>query len=143
MRLVEVFVDWKPTVKGHGQNGRYVQRFEVVRRSDAKRISREDLEEYVERLRERYPDEDFKLGRVVFEGREYYVVSKKSYRRVDGRVRWAKGRIPIYFDLEEQRVFVPISYVRKRRRLASYIVFRTLGALGVSRVRYLKTEDRR
>ena len=57
----------------------------------------------------------------------------------DGKRVRVRDRIPIYVDLERQEFYVPQSYLRRRKKLANYIIMRTLGTLGVSRMRYIKT----
>jgi len=53
-----------------------------------------------------------------------------------GRVE--KG-IEIWFDLKEQKVYVPKFYVEKLPKLTNYLLMVTLGALGLTTTRYLKT----
>jgi len=137
-KLVRIFDEFRPTLRGKGNFGRYDQLFEVVRRPNPKTVTLEDLAEYVFNLKEKYPENGFQLREVRLNGRTYYVIDKKSWRRLKGGVRVrVTDRVPIYVDLERQEFYVPQWYVRKRRRLASYIVMRTLGTLGVSTVKYV------
>ncbi|RLI87407.1 MAG: hypothetical protein DRP01_01910 [Archaeoglobales archaeon] len=140
IRLVKIFDEHVPVVRGKGQFGRYDQLFEVVKKSEPRRLELEDLVEYVEGLRRRYPTHEFRLREVELNGRKFHVIDRKSWKRLeDGRRVRVRDRIPIYVDLERQEFYVPQSYLKRRKRLANYIIMRTLGALGVSRVRYVKT----
>lgn len=54
------------------------------------------------------------------------------------RERAGPGRLPIYFDLEGGRVFVDEDDYKVEPKLSNYILMRTLGALGLSRTRYVR-----
>jgi len=133
VELMEVFKDFEIIIKGGSFHGRYQYPMRVTKKDDPPRLSFEDLVEYVEHLKSKYPEKGFKLVKRRVEGREYYVIAKKAHW-VDeaGRLREHMDRVPIYIDLEGQRFFVPKRYLRDRRRLVNYIVMRALGALGVS-----------
>ena len=138
MRLVKIFDEHIPTVRGKGNFGRYDQLFEVVKKPNPRRVTFEDLAEYVFNLKERYPNENFQLREVELNGRKFYVIDKKSWKKLpDGRRIRVRNRIPIYVDLQNQEFFVPESYLKKQKRLANYIIMRTLGALGISTVKYI------
>ena len=138
MRLVKIFDEHVPTVRGKGNFGRYDQLFEVVKKPNPRRVTFEDLAEYVFNLKERYPNENFQLREVELNGRKFYVIDKKSWKKLpDGRRIRVRNRIPIYVDLQNQEFFVPESYLKKQKRLANYIIMRTLGALGISTVKYI------
>jgi len=137
-RLVKIFDEHVPVVRGKGQFGRYNQLFEVVKKRNPKKLTLEDLAEYVFNLKERYPDRGFQLREVELDGRKFYVIDKKSWRKLpNGRRVRVRDRIPIYVDLERQEFYVPQSYLKRRKRLTNYIIMRTLGTLGVSTVRYV------
>ena len=137
-RLVKIFDEHVPVVRGKGQFGRYDQLFEVVKKPNPKKLTLEDLAEYVFNLKERYPDRGFQLREVELNGRKFYVIDKKSYKRLrNGRIIRVNDRVPIYIDLERQEFYVPKWYLKNRRRLANYIIMRALGTLGVSTVRYV------
>ena len=139
MRLLNVFEDIEIIVRGKSCMGRYDATYQLVRRGDAKRVTLEDLEKYVENLRQRYPERGFKLRIAKFKGKTYYVIDQDVYERKRGRrKRKKKDRVPIYFDLERQEVYIPESYWRTNQRLAAYILMRTLGALGISTVKYVR-----
>ena len=56
---------------------------------------------------------------------------------------WHKGRVPIYFDLQARKVYVEAEIAEKEPRLVSYILMRTLGALGLTTVKHEKIIGRR
>jgi len=137
-RLVKIFDEHRPMVRGKGYFGRYRQLFEIVRRRSPKKVTLEAISEYVFNLKEKYPNEGFQLRKTQVNGRTYYVIDKKSRKRLpSGKLKQVSNRVPIYVDLERQEFYVPKWYLKNRKRLANYIIMRTLGALGVSTVRYL------
>ena len=138
--MLEVFKDFEVVVRGKCNYGRYEAEFVIEPKTNPKTVTLKDLESYVERLRQRYPDKNFYLRRTHVKGRLFYVITRKSYVTLpNGKRKRVRDRVPIYVDLESQRFYVPASYVKKQRRLVNYIVMRTLGALGVSTSRYLRT----
>jgi len=144
VELLEVFKDFKVYILGGSQFGRYRALYELVPSPNPKPITVDSLEAYVRRLQSRYPDGGFKLDVKRIGSQTFYIVNKKSYVKTpDGRKRMVRDRVPIYFDLEAQKVYVPRWYVKNRRRLASYILMRTLGALGYATVKYKETLGRR
>jgi len=143
MRLLEVFKDFKVTLRGKGQFGRYDQLFTVEPKTEPKHLTLEDLQNYVKNLQERYPNHQFYLRRTTHKGKTYYVITRKSYRKLpNGKKKRVRDRIPIYIDLENQKFYIPQTYVKRKPRLTNYIIFRTLGALGISTVKYEKTLNR-
>jgi len=58
------------------------------------------------------------------------------------RTEGVDGVIPLYFDLEAQEVFIPASVWRAKKKNATYVIHRCLGALGLSTTRYLRTVGR-
>jgi len=139
MRLLNVFRDIHVLIRGKSQMGRYDATYELVRREDAKRVTLEDLERYVENLKQRFPERGFKLRKVKYKGRIYWVIDQDRYIRVGRRKKKVKkDRVPIYFDLDAQEVYIPAYYWKTNQRLAGYILMRTLGALGISTVKYVR-----
>jgi hypothetical protein len=144
VRLLEFGRDFQVLVEGASQHGRYKALFELVPKPSPEAITRERLEAYVGRLRTAYPDRGFRLDAVLTGGRLLHVITRPSYDRLpDGTRRQARLRVPIYFDLEAQKVLVPQWYVRNRRRLMGYVLMRTLGSLGYAHVKYLRIQGRR
>lgn len=140
MKLLEVFRDFEVVVRGGSQYGKYPAYFKVVPRENPRRLTVEDLRKYVEGLQKRYPNRNFYLRRTSVRGKEFYCITRKSYRvGEDGRRHRVRDRVPIYVDLEEQKFYVPRSYVERQPKLTNYIVMVTLGALGVSQSKYMGT----
>ena len=52
------------------------------------------------------------------------------------------GVIPLYFDLENQEVYIPKTVWEKKRKNAAFIIHRCLGALGLATTRYVRTVGR-
>lgn len=138
MRLVEIFTEYVPVVNGKGQMGRYDQKFIIEKKPNPKILTVEDLENYVRNLQRRYPRNQFYLRKTKYMDKTFYVITRKSYIKTeDGRRKWVKERIPIYFDLENQKFYVPESYLKRMPKLANYIIMVTLGALGISQSKYI------
>jgi len=125
MKLLQVFKDFKIIVKGKGFHGRCPQTFEVIPKTEPKQITKEDLENYVQDLAKRYPKKGFKLKK---EGK-YHIITQE-----------ATPKIPIYIDLENQTFYVPESYVKNKPKLVNYICMRTLGTLGITTTKYIRTK---
>lgn len=142
MKLVEIFKEHEPIVNGRSFMGKYRAKYKIVPRRHRNFLTVEDLEKYVKRLQERYPNRDFYLRKTKYKGKVYYVITRKSYKKMpDGTRKWVKDRIPIYFDLEKQRYYVPESYIKRTPRLANYLIMVTLGALGISQSKYLGLKE--
>ena len=134
---MEFYENFKVYMIGGSQNSKYKALYELVPKPDRRLITKSDLEDYVSKLQAKYPDKEFKLDKRCIDGRIYYIVTRKSYEKSkDGERIRVKERVPIYFDLESQRVYVPSWYVRNRRKLTNYILMRTLGSLGYASVEY-------
>jgi len=106
--------------------------FEVWRRSKGRRIvitpateikvTYDDILKAVEELNERYPQHKYFAKKRRVKGKEFVVFGRD--------VRGAKG-VPIYIDVEEGKIFVPISYIKRNfDRVRAVIDFR-LTALGI------------
>jgi hypothetical protein len=141
---MEPFKDFKVYIRGASQKGRYEALYELVPEDGRRYITRQDLEDYVEKLQEKHPDKGFRLDTKRIGGRRFYVITRRSYEKLpDGSKRQVRDRVPIYFDLDSQKVYVPRWYVRNRRRLTNYILMRTLGSLGYATVKYKRITARR
>jgi len=124
MRLVQLFEEYTPIVRGKAQNSRYEALYRVEKRANPKIVTAQDLEEYVRRLQQRYPNHNFYLRRY----KNFYVITRKG--------KWVKDRVSIYVDVGTQSFYVPKSYIEKNPQLANYIIMVALGALGVSQSKY-------
>uniref|UniRef100_A0A7J3JQ66 Uncharacterized protein n=1 Tax=Ignisphaera aggregans TaxID=334771 RepID=A0A7J3JQ66_9CREN len=142
MKLVKIFDEYDNIVlRGKSFFSKYDAYYKLERKKNAV-VDLQKIEEYVKRLQQKYPKEDFQLKIRKIAGKQFYVITKKSYRMQDGRKIIVRDRVPIYIDLENQEFYVPKSYILNRRKLANYIIFRTLGSLGVAKVRYLSMGGR-
>ncbi|MEM2612293.1 MAG: hypothetical protein QW332_06125 [Thermoproteota archaeon] len=122
----EVYVSSRQTVKG--KNGGRLLTFKIVPKQNRKRITIESLMEYVNKLNARYPEEGFTL---VKKGK-YYVLTKN-------KLNSTKPNVPIYFDLEKQKFYIERRSTQSPA-ITNYIIMRTLGALGVSQSKYVRSE---
>lgn len=179
MKLLEVFRDFEIEVVGASQHGRYRALYMVVPKKNSEPLTMEKLEQYIERLRQKYPQRHFYLRKY----KNYVVLSQltviapkgvhgeiKHIRKIIGKyqklklsspvheyliyklkqrlsqlhrqIKVKKDVVPIYFDLENQKIFVPKSYVKSKPKLVNYILMRTLGALGLTTTKYIATIGR-
>lgn len=135
-KLVKLFDEYKNIyVRGKSARGRYDAVFTVHKKTNAY-VSLEDLREYVKNLQQKYPEQGFELKIATVGKKKFYVITKRSYKLVDGKVEIVRDRVPIYIDLENQEFYVPKSYLEHRKKLSHYIIMRTLGTLGVAHVKY-------
>jgi hypothetical protein len=112
MRLLEVFKDFQVIVEGRGFFGRHVQTFKVEPKENPHQLTIDRLKGYVRNMRKRYPENEFKLATRTVNGKKYYIITRKSYWKDDnGKIHRVWKRVPIYFDLEAQKAYVPESYV--------------------------------
>jgi hypothetical protein len=139
MELLEVFKDFQIIVEGKGFFCRYTQTFKVEPKEDHDQLTIDKLKDYVRDMQKRYPEKEFKLATRTVNGKKYYIITRKSYEKDDnGKIHRVWKRVPIYFDLEEQKAYVPKYYVRTRPKLVNYICMVTLGALGLSQSKYVR-----
>lgn len=138
-RLVKVFDEYDDIIiKGKAFNNRYDALYRLVKKPDVN-IDLDKLKEYVDGLQKKYPLHNFQLKTVRIGKKLFYVISRKSYAIIDGKKVKVKERVPIYIDLDAQEFYIPKSYITKNRKLTNYILFRTLGSLGVAKIQYVST----
>jgi len=143
MKLVEIFGKLNPRLVGGSHWPKYRALFSVRKRSDPQVVTLEMLEEYARQLelkvKSRNPKLKVILRPVKVDGKTLFRFGVSKYwKDEEGKKHTNWARVPIYFDLEEQRFFVPVYYILTRPKLTNYIVMRTLGALGVSQSTYIK-----
>jgi len=104
-----------------------------------------DQEHYQEKKRiiEAIKSEEIRIRRTpLINAIEHYitlkVIEKLKNHLKQLRKNRKKDRIPLYFNLKEQKIYVPKTYVTKNRSLTNYICMRTLGALGISQSTYVR-----
>jgi len=122
IKFVEVFKDVFPVIRSISKDKRYKTRKVIHLNQEAIEIDFKALLDYVESLKERFPERGYRLDKITFQGKEYAVLRKSDPHLY---------LISIYFDLEEGRILVPSSIWYRRKKLVGYMIFRTLGALGI------------
>ena len=132
LQLTEIFEEYTPIVEGGSQYGRYKASFIIQKRPNPKHITEQDLKKHLANLKNRYPNEGFYLRKTTWRNRKLHVLAKKKKPHV-------KGRIPIYFDLTNQKFYVEKKDLEKQPKLTNYIIMVTLGSLGVSQSRYARS----
>jgi hypothetical protein len=140
VKLLDVFEDFEAVIKGASFHSKYTCFFKIVKKTNPKTVTVEDLQQYIKYLQEKFPDREFYLRVAKVGGRVFHVITRKCWMKMpDGARKRVSDRVPIYVDVENQKFYIPKSYVEKRYKLTCYIVMRTLGKLGVSTVEYLST----
>jgi hypothetical protein len=105
----------------------------VVPRSDSVFPSREDLEAYLQHLKEKYPQRGFKL----LEKDRFLVLTQDSTRKTEtGRVKRKKDYISLYFDLKNKEIYVPKSFFKERSYLHNFLLMVALSSLKLTTVEY-------
>ena len=129
LKLIEIFEEHTPIVQGGSQYGRYKANFIIEKKLNPPKITVKDLTDYIQRLKQRYPNEGFYLSKITWKNKTLHVIGKRKRKGVTGRVL-------IYFDLENQKFYVDKRDLEKNERLANYIIMVTLGSLGISQSKY-------
>jgi hypothetical protein len=145
MRLVDVFLELLPsaiedTTKSRDGRREYVRKHLIVENENKPLLTKESLEKFFEEFRERikkkYGEEIASLYYMKerkYKGKQYMVLGRKHRKLTDKRI---KRFISFYFDLEKQRVYIPISYIVRYPRLVNFAILRVLGELGLVRKEY-------
>jgi hypothetical protein len=131
LKLLEPFKDFELILRGRGYHSKYEQLFKAVLKPSRPAITLQDLQQYVEELRARYPERGFTLRHEVVDGREYWVLTQVGVRR-------KKDSVSIYFDLANQRIMIPAFYWKNRRKLARFILHRIMGRFGWIETKYVR-----
>ena len=127
-KLLEIFRDYEVYVEGKSQFGRYRALYKVVPIPRDRPLTVEDLKGYVENLRSRFPDKNFVLQKRRVGDREFWVITKL---RLDANGNVQHDIVPLYFDLDAQKVYVPKKVVEKMPKLANYIIMVTLSLIHI------------
>ena len=133
VELLEVFRDHIVEVEYREKSGKYRILYEIVPKKQPATLTEETLRNYIDRLASKYPEEGFTLEKVKMSKRTYHVMTK-----VGERAKFSN--VPIYFDIDNQKIFVPKECVENNEKLTNYILMRTLGALGITQSKYLGRE---
>jgi hypothetical protein len=129
LKLIEIFEEHTPIVKGGSQYGRYKADFIIEKKPNPPQLTETDLGIHVEKLQHKYPNEGFYIRKLTWKGKTLHVIAKRKNHHV-------QGRIPLYFDLENQKFYIDQRDLEKNERLANYIIMVTLGSLGISQSKY-------
>jgi hypothetical protein len=136
VRLLEVFKDVDPIIKGMSGQRRYTAYYRLVPKQVqglTKHELLERVEKYVEGLRQKYPDKEFYHYICRIDGREYVVVTKKKYVKGEGGAKVRQwDRCPVYISLDDFKAYVPAYYYKIKPKLCNYILMRVLGTLGLA-----------
>ena len=129
LKLIEIFQEYTPIVKGGSYYGRYRADYIIEKKPNAPNITETELGIYVERLQHRYPNEGFYMRKLTWKGKTLHVIAKRKNHH-------AQGRIPLYFNLQEQKFYIDKKDLDTNPRLANYIMMTVLGSLGISQSKY-------
>jgi len=128
LKLVEIFEEHTPIVKGGSRHTDFI----IRKQPNPPQLTETDLATYVERLQRIEPREGFYLRKITWKGKTLHVITKRKKRHM-------KPRIPIYFDLKNQKFYIDKRDLQKNEKLANYIIMVTLGSLGISQSKYANT----
>jgi len=108
----------------------------ILLKEDRKPLELSDLEAYIERLNNKRPNKKFILEEVE--------VNEKKLLRV--RKIYDDFQVPeirLYFDLENQRVYIEKEQWEKERKLCLFVIVKVLGALGITTVKHVPSRLRK
>jgi len=105
---------------------------EIRRVPNAPRVDYEKLKALVDWMNMKYPEEHWYLEKVQWKGIEL-VVMRKVFQ--EGTRPW----VDIYFDLQNQQVYVRKIDLERRFHLTAYYLARTLGTLRIAQSHHVRT----
>jgi ribosomal protein L34 len=129
LNLIEIFNEHIPIVEGGSLHGKYRADYIIAKKPNPQKITLKQLTEYLQRLQQRYPNEGFYIRKRTWKGKTLYILAKRKRKGVT-------GRIPLYFDLQNQKYYIDKRDLQTNPRLANYIIMVTLGTLGISQSIY-------
>jgi len=129
LSLIEIFNEYTPTITKPCSTGAYRATYLILKKPDSPTITLENLKQYLEALKQKYPDQKFYLTTAKYQGKTLYKLSKK-------RNPSDKPRVPLYFDLQNQKYYIEKQTLQKQPKLTNYIIMRTLGTLGITQHKY-------
>jgi len=121
VKLLEPFEDFKPTIRGWSGSPKYKMVREVKPKEYPLKLTLKTLKKIVRKLRKQYPSHDYRLEKVKLHDKIYY-----RLRRGETDLK----NPPIYIDLETGRIYVPSSYVKRKKRLVASVIDYRLRSLG-------------
>ena len=150
MKLVNVYKELMPfTIEDptsqkeapYKGNTIYIRLRRIERNPEAPKITLEDLQNYLEGLKERmkakYGPEVanlFYIGKRTLNGKTFIVLGRKRKRIQNLKTT---DRLPIYFDLESGEAYIPESYTKRGIKRTRFILMTVLGALKQIKRTYL------
>jgi hypothetical protein len=120
--LLEPFKDFEVRIKSYSGDPKYKIYRTIRPRKSFRVITLKKLKEHVKELQEKYPLYDYKLLKKKIKGNVYYILRRGST---------SLNNPPIYFDLKHKKVYVPKTYVMRKRKLVNFVINMRLHALGV------------
>jgi hypothetical protein len=129
LKLIEIFKEHTPTVLSRFQNGKYIRNYIITKKPNPPQLTETDLGIYTERLQQRYPNEGFYLRKLTWKNKTLHVLAKRKNHHT-------QGRIPLYFDLENQKFYIDKKDLQQNEKLANYLIMVVLGSLGISQSKY-------
>jgi len=141
MKLLEVFKDVTPVIRGMSGQKHYTSYFQLIPKQNPNMDRYELLERverYVESLQQKYPEKQFYFYTCRIDGRDFVVITKKKYITTGDGVKVRQwDRCPVYICLDDFKAYIPAYYYKIKPKLCGYILMRVLGALGLATLKNL------
>ena len=115
MKLLEAFKDFEVRRQSAGRIIRITPATEI-------KVTYDDIKKAADELNEKYPQHRYIVKKRRVNGKEFVI-----FRRDEPNGRG----VPVYIDVEEGRIFVPASYVKRHFRLVRAVIDYRLSALGI------------
>ena len=135
LKLIEIFTEHTPTVPSRLQNGKYIRTYIIQRKPNPPTITETDLKTYVKRLQQMHPDKAFYLRKTTWKNKTLHILTRRKNAH-------PMNRIPLYFDLQNQKIYINKKDLDTNPQLTNYVLMRVLGALGITQNKYLHTTRR-
>ena len=115
MKLLEAFKDFEVRRYSAGRIIRITPATEI-------KVTYDDIKKAADELNEKYPQHRYIVKKRRVNGKEFVI-----FRRDEPNGRG----VPVYIDVEEGRIFVPASYVKRNFRLVRAVIDFRLSALRI------------
>jgi len=115
VKLLEAFKDFEVRRQSAGRIIRITPATEI-------KVTYDDIKKAADELNEKYPQHRYIVKKRRVNGKEFVI-----FRRDEPNGRG----VPVYIDVEEGRIFVPASYVKRHFRLVRAVIDYRLSALGI------------
>lgn len=136
IRLVDIESITPIRIAYYNRNFAKFQVQEITIREDKPQITIEAIQDYVRNLQNKYPQEGFAIREEEVDGKKFIVVDKSNPK--------AKMKtIPIYFNIEENKIYFRRYDIGIRRKLSRIIAWRILGMFKWSKIKayYFRTKE--